>query len=160
MNQQAEQSIIEMMNGFSQTSQDYRLLLVTLARQCAGLTDRAIIEAADRFGAGDVAGQSKKFAPSVPEFVEEARNRQEFIDLASRHRLPAPVYRGGSMAPFEVKRQQALAKYADHPVLLENVTHEQWRRLSASRQVPAGATWVACLGVVYGPASKSAAQAA
>lgn len=155
MNQQAEQSIIEMMNCFPQTSQDYRLLLGSLAKLCAGLTDQAIIEAAERFAAGDVQDQSPKFAPSAPEFVAEARRRQEFIDIRSRPRLPSSSveYRPGPLPPFMVQRQRALSENADRPVILEDASFEDFKRMSRAGELPVGASWVASLGIIFGPRS-------
>jgi len=151
MNQQAEQSIIEMWNGFKPTSQDYRLLLATLAKQCSGLSDQAVIDAADRYGAGDVKDQSKEFAPTVPQFLDEVRRRQEFIELKARPRIAPPKYVPGPLAPFEIARQKAFTTYSHLPVLLENISYDEWRRLSTTKQVPTGAIWVAALGIVYGP---------
>ena len=151
MNQQAEQSIIEMLNGFQQTNQDYRLFLATLERKCSGLSDQAIIEAAERFGDGDVKDQSKKFPPAMPEFIEEVRRRQEYLELKARPRIAPPAYVPGPLAPFQVARQKAFNRYANRPVLLEEIGFDEFRRLSSMKQIPAGAVWVAALGIVYGP---------
>ncbi|MFB9340540.1 hypothetical protein ACFFTN_01310 [Aminobacter aganoensis] len=104
--------------------------------------------------------QSKKFAPSGPEFIEEVRRRQEFIDIRARPRLPAPAYHSGPTPPFLIKRQKALAENAHLPVLVEDANLDVFRRLSLTRQIPAGAKWVACLGIIYGPAPKSRSKAA
>lgn len=133
--------------------------MASLDKLCAGLSDQAIIEAAERFAAGDVHDQSKKFAPSSAEFIEEARRRQEYLEIKARPRLPGPTYTRGPMAPFEIKRQKALNENAHRPVLLENISYDEWRRLSATKQVPVGAIWVACLGIVYGPEPKQAQAA-
>lgn len=153
MNRQAQSSITEMLNCFGQTSQNYEVFLATLGKLCAGLTDRAIIEAADRFAAGEVKDQSKKFPPSGPEFIEEARRRQEFIELRSRPRIEhrrAPDFTAGP-APFQVRAAQAKVAHAHRPVLLENIGLDQFRKISRERQIPAGSVFVACLGIVYGP---------
>lgn len=121
----------------------------------------AITEAAQRFVTGEVRDQSRTFAPSVAEFCAEVRRRQEFIDVRNRPRLPAPpVYRKGPLAPFEIQRQKALTEYADRPVLFEDISYDQWRRLSAEKAVPVGAIWVAALGIVYGPKIIQQAKAA
>lgn len=160
MNQQAEDSIAQMLNCFPQTSQNYELLFATLDKLLAGQTDQAIIEAAERFASGDVKEQSKKFAPSAPEFVEEVRRRQEYIDIRNRPRLPAPEYRPGPLAPFQIKRQKELAENAHLPVLVEDASLDVFRRLSLTKQIPVGAKWVACLGTIYGPPAKAQSQAA
>lgn len=123
-------------------------------------SSQAIIEAAQRFVTGEVQDQSRTFAPSIAEFCVEVRSRQEFIDVRNRPRLAPPVYRKGPLAPFEIKRQKALNEYADRAVLLEDINFDQWRRLSAEKAVPAGAIWVAALGIVYGPKSTKQAKAA
>lgn len=151
MNQIAEDAITGMLNCFPQTSQNYEALLGSLDRLCDGLSDQAIIEAAERFASGDVQEQSKKFAPSSAEFIEEVRRRQDYLSIKARPRIAAPTYTRGPMAPFEIKRQKALNEHAHRPVLLESVGYDDWRRLSGMKQVPTGAIWVASLGIVYGP---------
>lgn len=125
--------------------------MATLERKCEGLSDQAIIEAAERYGDGDVKDQSKKFAPTVPEFIEEVRRRQEYIELKARPRIAPPKYVPGPLAPFEIARQKAFSTYSHLPMLLENISYDEWRRLSSTKQVPTGAIWVAALGIVYGP---------
>lgn len=73
-----------------------------------GISTQAITEAAKRFVAGEVRDQSLRFAPSVPEFVREARNRQAIIDSASRPRIEqqdADEFTGERVAP---EKMQAL----------------------------------------------------
>lgn len=55
------------------------------------------------------------------------------------------------LLPFEVTKNKKLAEYRDHPVLFQDVNYDKWKALSASKQVPVGAVWVASLGTVYGP---------
>lgn len=160
MNSKAEEAILSMLNCFPQTGQNYDALLETLARLCVGLTDQAIIEAAERFAAGDVVGQSKRFAPSGPEYVEEARRRQEFIELRARPRLPPPAYRPGPLAPFELAQQRAWAANSGRDVIAQDVSMEQFQKMSRERQIPAGASWVASIGVVFGPVPASVKSAA
>lgn len=136
MNQQAEDSITQMLNCFPQTSQNYELLYATLDKLLVGLSNQATIEAAERFAAGDVAGQSKKYAPSVPEFVEEVRRRQAYIDARNRPRLPPPTYERGPLVPFEVNRQKAIAENAHLSVLVDVATYDQFRKLSSTNQLP------------------------
>lgn len=57
--------------------------------------------------------------------------------------------------PFEVKQQQAWAKYGHLPILFENVNNDKWRQLSAAKQVPVGGFWCAALGIVFGPELKT-----
>lgn len=126
-----------------------------------GIPDAAIVEAAQRFRQGLVDGQKLDYAPSPARFCTEARRVAEALNLRDRPRLPAPpAYRKGPLAPFEIKRQKALTEYTDRPVLFEDITYDQWRRLSAEKAVPVGAVWVASLGAVYGPKAAKQAKAA
>ena len=120
----------------------------------------AVERAATRFLDGDVPGQQKRFAPTVPEFIEEVRRCQDVIDIQARPRIPASKYRPGPLAPFEVKRQKALAENSHFPVLFEDVSYDQWRKLSSQNQVPVGSKWVAALGIVYGPPARQQSEAA
>lgn len=123
-----------------------------------GLSPVAITEAAQRFTMGDVAGQSKTFAPSVAEFVAEARQRQEFIDLKARPRLPSPRYFPGPIAPFQIRQEKARTKYRNCPIILENVSYDQWRLLSQKQEVVPGSVWVATLATIYGPPAAEIAE--
>lgn len=149
-----------MLNCFPQTNQDYRLLLRTFSALLDDVADQAITETAKRFAAGDVPEQSMKFAPSAPEFVAAARRQEEIIEIRNRPKLPAPAYRSTRLSPIEISRQQAFAKFAGHPVLFEDIGHEQWIKLSKSKSVPAGAVWCAQLAIVFGPKSKPQSAAA
>lgn len=161
MNQAAKDAITGMLNCFPQTNQDYRVLLLTLAKLLDGLTDRAIIESAQRFASGDVPDQSMTFAPSAPEFVAECRKRQDILDAMARPRLPAPEYRPkSSMPPFMISQQKLLNANAHLPVLFEGIDYGTWCKLSKEKQVPVGAKWVAALGIVYGPEPQAKSKVA
>lgn len=127
------------------------MLLRTYRAVLADSSSQSIIEAAERFTRGLVAGQSKTFAPSVPEFVGEVARRQELIDIQAKPRLPPPRYFPGPLAPFQIRQQKRLAENAHLEVLFENVNFDQWRRMSMAKEIPVGAKWVASLGMVYGP---------
>lgn len=62
----------------------------------------------------------------------------------------------GTLSPFEIKKQRLLAAHANRPVLFESAGYDQFKKLSATRQIPPGAVWVAALGIIYGPEPKSA----
>lgn len=115
------------------------------------ISSQAVIEAAQRFTMGEVQGQSKTFAPSVAEFVTEARQRQEYIDLKAKPRLPLPRYFPGPKAPFQVRQEKRRAQYADRPVIEANVPLDRFIALSRAKQLPTGAIWVATMGIL-GPA--------
>lgn len=156
MDQKAYLAVAAMLNSFPSGNNNPDLTLGTYESVLQGISPQAVTEAAQRFVMGDVSGQSKTFAPSVAEFVTEARKRQEYIDLKARPRLPAPNYISrGKLAPFEIAKQKALTKYGHLPVLHENISFDQWKKLSAAREVPVGACWVACLATVFGPQNQN-----
>jgi hypothetical protein len=160
MNQKAEDAITGMLNCFPQTGQDYQILLGTLENLLHGMDDLAVIAAAERFASGNVPEQSKKFAPSGPEFMDEVRRQQEYISLRNRPRIAAPVYRPGPLAPFQIAQQKKFAENSHLPVLFENINFDTWKRMSKEKQVPVGAKWVASMGIVYGPEPKQQTAAA
>jgi hypothetical protein len=161
MNKHAKQAITGMLNCFPQTNQDYQVLLLTLEKLLAGLSDEAVIRAAEKFAAGDVRDQSKTFAPSGPEFIAEVKFCQEIVDLKARLALPAPQpppsnrpsrkNAGPVLSPFEIAKQQSLNENANRAILHENVCFDQWCKMSRRREIPVGAKWVARLGIVFGP---------
>ena len=64
------------------------------------------------------------------------------------------------MPPFLVTRQRLLAENANREVLHENINFDQFRKLSKAREIPVGASWVAALGIIYGPKPKQSREAA
>ncbi|TIM14481.1 MAG: hypothetical protein E5Y67_12440 [Mesorhizobium sp.] len=96
------------------------------------------------------------FAPAPARFAQEARQRQEYIERQKRPSLALPRYFRGPLAPFQVRQQKRLAENSHLPILFENISYDQWRKMSAAREIPTGATWCS-LGIVYGPAPKTAA---
>jgi hypothetical protein len=129
------------------------LMVDTFEMAMSGLSSQAVIEAARRFIMGDVPKQSKTFAPSVAEFVAEVRNQQEIIEIRKTPRLPAPRYFPGPLAPFQVRQQKRLAENSHLPILFENISYDQFRKMSAAKEIPVGASWCS-LGIVYGPEPK------
>lgn len=91
MNQTAYQEITKMLNAFPQSAADIRALLLTYDQALTGVTDQAITEAAQRFTCGDVQGQSRTFAPSIAEFVQEARRVASMLPYRNRPALPRPT---------------------------------------------------------------------
>jgi hypothetical protein len=153
MDQKAYLAVTAMLNAYPQTGGNPDLTMATYEMALRDLSSQAVTEAAQRFTMGDVPGQSKTFAPSVAEFVTEARARQEYIDLKAKPRLPAPRYFPGPLAPFQVRQQKRLAENSHLPVLFESITYDQWRKMSLMKEIPVGATWCS-LGLVYGPDPK------
>lgn len=91
MNQNSYQALTMMLNAFPQSAADLRGLLLTYDQALTGVSDQATCEAAQRFVTGDVKDQSRTFAPSVAEFVQEARRIAELIPYRDRVGLPAPA---------------------------------------------------------------------
>ena len=152
MSNAAMLEIARMQNSFAQTHADPDLTKQTYKLVLQGLSSQAVIEAAQRFVMGDVEGQSKTFAPSIAEFVAEARKRQDIIDTLARPRLAARGYvQSGHLRPFEILRQKALTKFQDCPIIKENVSHTEFMAMSKAREVPVGGGWSAATTHVYGP---------
>jgi phosphate/sulfate permease len=154
MDQKAYLAVTAMLNSFPQGNNNPDLTMGTYEAVLRDASSQAITEAAQRFTTGKVQGQSKTFAPSVAEFIAEVERRQELIDIQAKPRLPPPQYFPGPLAPFQIRQQKRLAENAHRPVLFENINFDQWRKLSANREIPVGAIWVASLGIVYGPDPK------
>lgn len=151
--------ITRLLESFAPPAGNPIVLIASFEDRLTEHSIEAIRRAVNRYCDGDVPGQSTKFAPTVPEFVQEVRKCQEFIDLASRPRLPAPAgYRRGTLCPFEISRQKALSANAHLPVLFEDVSNDTWRRLSVEKQVPPGSKWVASLGIVFGPEPRASIE--
>lgn len=120
----------------------------------------AVIEAAQRYTAGLVPAQNLTFAPSVAEFASEARKQADVIAIRSQPRISPPSYRPGRLAPFQIAAEKAKAANAHRTVIQENATLEQFQAMSRAGQLPAGASWVACLATIYGPEPKQQSVAA
>lgn len=71
----------------------------------------AVIEAAQRYTMGDVPGQNRTFAPSVAEFVQEARKVENIIPMRGRAALPAPG-RNAPHNPTPGERERVALKMA------------------------------------------------
>lgn len=95
-----------MLNGFPQGSSDPDVLVASIERATADVSNEAISEAAQRFTSGIVTGQHKTFAPSVAEFCIEARRMAELIPLRGRVSLPAPTRYQPQPVPNERARMR------------------------------------------------------
>jgi hypothetical protein len=138
-----------MLNSFRATSADPDVLLRTFASVLDGQQPSIIIETAKRYSSGDVDGASDQYAPTPAEFAKEVRRRAALKeDIAkSRPRLPSPH----TGAPWHIRQEKARTKYRDCPIIKENVSYDEFRRMSAAREVPVGGAWVAAVATVYGP---------
>jgi hypothetical protein len=92
MDQKAFLAITAMLNSFpQQAATDSETLLRTYSAVLRDVSSQAITETAQRFISGDAPDQSRTFAPSVAEFVQEARRWASLIPYRDRPALPAPV---------------------------------------------------------------------
>jgi hypothetical protein len=91
MDQKAFLAVTAMINAFPQAAaSNPDLTMATFEAALRGVTSQAVIEAAQRFTCGDVPGQSKTFAPSIAEFVQQARFVADVLPMRGRPALPAP----------------------------------------------------------------------
>jgi len=79
-----------MLNSFPQGGSDPDLTMQTYRAALRDIPAQAVIEAAERFVKGRVAGQSKKFAPSIAEFLQEAERIAELMPYRDRLALDPP----------------------------------------------------------------------
>lgn len=153
MDNAALMEITRMLNAFPVGNSDTDLTMETYELATQDFSSTAVIEAAQRFVLGQVKDQSLAYAPTVAEFMQEVRQRQEYIDLKAKPRLPAPRYFPGPLAPFQVRQEKRRAQYADRPVIEANVPLDRFVALSRAKQLPTDAIWVATMGIL-GPAPK------
>lgn len=152
MNQAAYQELTKMLNAFPQTG-DIAALLLTYDEDLTGISDLAIIETAQKYRRNGITRRDNSFAPSIPQFKESAEEQEKLIEARNRPRIEAPKhYFGTGRTPFERNRDRALAANEHLPVLFTDIGYDQWCKLSKAKEIPVGAKWVACLGIVYGPA--------
>jgi hypothetical protein len=142
-----------MLNAFPQGANNPDLLLKTYEVALRDIESQAIIDAAQHFIRGDVAGQNISFAPSIAQFVAEARKCQAINEYLRTPRLTGPVsFSGADDRPRTVIAQEKAGHAnAQLPVLAEDIGIDQFRHLSKTRAIPTGAKWVACLGTIFGP---------
>lgn len=151
MNRQAHTAIALMLDSFGQSQADRKGLLLTFEAGLRDVTDEAICETAHRYVSGKADSQNLSFAPSVAQFCSFARSVMEAQELRARPRLPHQRYQSGTLAPFEITYQRKLAENSHLPVIKSDVSFDEWRRMSAAREIPVGARWIAATGIVYGP---------
>ncbi|TGR82327.1 hypothetical protein EN866_34855 [Mesorhizobium sp. M2D.F.Ca.ET.223.01.1.1] len=160
MDQQASLAVSVMLNSFRQTSADPDVLIRTFGSVLDGQSPAIIIETAKRYSSGEVEGASDQFAPTPAEFAKEVRRRAELkADIGRQRSLPAPRYFPGPLAPFQIRQEKRRAENADRPVIEAHAPLDRFIALSRSKQLPVGAIWVACMGIL-GPKPKQQPVAA
>lgn len=156
MEQKAYLAVVGMLNSFPQGTGNPDLTMGTYEAVLSTMSSQAVIEAAQRFVMGDVEGQSKTFAPSIAEFVTEARKRQEYIDLKNKPRIP--VYRHHTGAPFYIRQEKVRTKYQDCAILAENIGLAEYQ--ARIREFPPGHALVCAVATVFGPPALEIAKKA
>lgn len=149
MDQRAFLALTAMLNSFPQGSGNPDLTMGTYEAVLSSVSSQAIVDAAQRFTAGDVPDQNRAFAPSVAEFVQQARKQDEYLAAKARPRIP--YSHTVERMPFMLRIEKKRAEYADRALLFTDVNFDTWKRLSREGQVPVGGVWVSSLGTVYGP---------
>jgi hypothetical protein len=153
MNQEAFLTVTSMLNQFKQDAADPDVLLATFEKGCAGIDNGVITETAQRYIDNRIKGQHTVFAPTVTQFVTEARRIADLWKYQDRPALPAPERHRGT-PPFMVRKEQARTRFAGWSVFKENVGYDEARSLSKSGELPVGATWSGCLGTIFLPPIK------
>lgn len=138
-----------MLNAFPAGNGNPDLTMATYERALNSVSSQAIIDAAQRFTSGDVPGQNRSFAPSVAEFVQQARKQDEY--LAAKDRPRVAYSHVVEHMPFMLRIEKKRAEYADRHILYTDINFDQWKRLSQGGQIPVGGVWVSSLGTIYGP---------
>jgi len=156
MDQQASLAVSVMLNSFRPTSADPDVLLRTFGAVLDGLPPAVIIETAKRYSANEVDGQSDQFAPTPAEFVKEVRRRAALKRDIETPRLPKPSAYTGT--PWHVRQEKTRTKYRDCPIIKENVSFEEFRRMSAAQEIAPGSAWVAAVATIYGPPAGEIAE--
>lgn len=137
------------------------MLLRTYESILSGLPDPAIVDAAKRFTSGLVPDQNTEFAPSVATFTTEVRRIASDWQEAERARLrpPPPALKPVSHPIASIKARAEL-DMAGRRVLADGVTMDEFRAGAQQRRWPAGAVYVAVLGMVFAPMVERNAEAA
>jgi len=149
MDQKAYLSIATLMNAFPQGTQNVDLTMKTFETICADFPSQVVIDVAQRFSAGMVEGQSKRFAPSVAEFVSEVRRVNDMrIAISKKKSLSAPGQRFGP-CPWEINVGKARTRFAGWTCLATGLSHLEW--LGNRREFPVGSEYIATLNAVMMP---------
>lgn len=115
----------------------------------------AELDRANKGGLDDMVMLAMKWGIAIPEGLHSQTNAEW---QTARSRAWNEIDR---KPPEAISRQnRSAAKFRGHPIIAQGVNYEEWRRLSASRQVPAGAIWSAALATIFGPKEVAAREAA
>lgn len=136
-----------MLLAFPQTAGEPDALLRIYFEDTKHIEPHIVAETATRFRQGRVPKQSKQFAPTPAQFIEEAEDAENLERLRSRKPLPPPVsvQRGSYFQRLEAKK----AQYASFEILYEGIDHKTYQKMLAGRKLPNPHFWVAHTGIVY-----------
>jgi hypothetical protein len=136
-----------MLSSFPQTAGDPDVLLRVYIEDTAHIPDNIVALTAVRFRQGRIPKQSKQYAPTPAQFIEEAEQEHRLETLRNRPRVepPAIVRRGDFFKRIDAKR----ALYSNFPVLFENIGHDDYQKMMARKSLPNPHFWVAHTGVIY-----------
>lgn len=109
-------------------------------------------------GFNATAALAANWGVSIPvEFSEMPSGSIESEWRAARNRAWAEIDR--NPPPFIRRREREASRRSDLPVIMQDASHEDFKRLNKSGQLPTGATWVACLATIFGPRQSMRAAA-
>lgn len=157
LDQSSLQALIAMNNAFTLGGEDATLRMHTLDQFLyrENISREAICEAAQRFCSGEVKGQSTRKAPTVPEFVQEAKRiHREVLPYRNRQALPAPEYEPvKGQSPHEVFHGKLAVDYQNYELVDTKVSLDEWNYRNYCKKYPVGTRWQ--VGRVYVPKKES-----
>ena len=137
-------AIIEMLDGFPTEAPEG--LLQQLYAESAKFTESVIQETCQRFKTGRVEGQNKRFAPSVPEWVDEAVRVKGWQERPTEYK------------PIQFVRRESVSletldeEFHGCDVLADDLEVKSFVALRRAGRLPEGSIWA--MGRVYGPPAK------
>jgi hypothetical protein len=136
-----------MLSAFPQTQGDHKALFRIYVADTAHIAPQHVIDTAARFRQGRVPKQSKQFAPTPAQFIEEAEEAEKLERLRNRIPIAPPkaVHLGGYFQRLQAKRDE----YAGFPVLFYGLSHDQYRKMYARKAISNPHFWVAHTGDVH-----------
>jgi len=136
-----------MLLAFPQTTGEPDALLRIYFGDTKHIDQKIVAETATRFRQGRVPKQSKQFAPTPAQFIEEAEEAEKLERLRNRKPLPPPqfIQRGSYFKRLEAKK----ALYSAFEILFEDIGHKDYQKLLAGNKLPHPHFYVAHTGIIY-----------
>lgn len=132
-----------------------RLKMPMLAHAWGNETLMRELDQANKSGLEDMIALAMKWGLGVPAELYDQTNAEW---RTARARALNEIERNPSEGI--ARQSQARSRFAGRPVIAENVSLHEFRRLSASRQLPVGAVWCAALATIFGPEPSARQEAA